>query len=669
MDEIRKRSRRLIRYLAGAAVLNAPFALCHPGGLFRDGPLLDVAPLRSLAIAAVLFLLPGVPLVGAMIGRGWLRRFELLPAMAASLAVFVTALAAVHIAGVSLEGAIAWNVTWGLTNLALLLNVVLGGPATWGLSPRDTNWQIAVPLFAAAYAAFFYAATQVVPPMQDQDCDIQGPGYALLTRFEPEVVNDRKLLHYFAHPLLLNYYVGGSFLYHGELDYLARFEAATDRVRRAEAGEAIEPVVAEFDRFPDTRVARPAGDPEPGAKRHEIVGVRGGNYRIHPALPAYEGRHDVAELPVRELEVLILWDDYECDPRRLETRTPNVFLSALTVAILGTWIRRCGGRWWLALLVPVVYATSPEVFVRSSYGGYFAISMFALVQMLQAIERWAGERRVGDCRIAARGHCLLAGAFAAVVNNKLVLLPAAVGLWQFVRLSDERVTKRFARAAGHPVVLGFGAATAAFCLYGLAISPGDFLSDAVRIHLVDRITHHHPFGFGNYPSVPGLWLEFWQHTGYVLLPLGLTALGALCVRRDAAHDSIHAATGESRLPGLYSTAGLWAVWAVAVAVAFSLIDWRQTKHLMPLMLPLLLGPVRWVLPQPAKCGGSRGATEQESKRRTSHAAPPHTPPLPRSLAPPLLVLLVLMTGLLLWNLGTLGHLLDDFHAFTVTPDW
>jgi len=623
-----------VRYVAGAVVLNVPFVFCHPGWTLIDAPLV-----RSLAVGAVLFLVPGLPWVGLVVRRGWLPRSGLLWVMAASFAVFAVVLLAVNVAGIALTGSVAWNGTWIFTNAAILLGALLGGPPAWGIRFRETNRRLTVPIFIVAYAAFYVGATDVVPPMVDHDLDIQGPGYSLLTRFEPEVVNDRNLLHYFAHPLLLNAYEAGSFLYFDQLDYLARFEAATDRARRAESGEPIEPVVREFYRFADTRVARRPDGPQEGRTRHEVVDVQEGNYLVYPPLPQYGDQVQVTELPVRELEVLILYDDYERDPRRLPTRTPNIFLAALTVALLGGWIDRRTGRWWLALLVSAAYATGPEVFVRSSYGGYFAISMFALMQMLLAV-----ERRMTDRSRAAWWQSFLAGVFAGLCNNKLILLPAALIVWQFFRDAQGGLRKRVVRSLGQPVVLGFVAATAAFCVYGLVISPGDFWADFVQIHMINRLTHHNPFGHTGYPlpfwrigDRNGLWQELWEHSGYLLLPLGIAAVAWLCRMKpgnghikpgndDKGHDGV--TLGWRGMPGL------WTVWMLFTAVAFTWVDYRQTKHLMPLMLPLHLAPARWAL-----------------TRRVL-----------------LVAVSILFAWLLLWNLTALRALAADFYSLPITPD-
>ena len=119
------------RYLLWTVALNLPFAVCHPAGPIIAEPLL-----RSLAINLVLFVLPGLPLTGAMIGCGWLKRWSWMWVVSLSLAVFLGVLVAGHLLGLAVEGSPFWNATWIITNLAAGLNVLAGGEPAWGMRLR-----------------------------------------------------------------------------------------------------------------------------------------------------------------------------------------------------------------------------------------------------------------------------------------------------------------------------------------------------------------------------------------------------------------------------------------------------------------------------------------------------------------------------------------------------
>jgi hypothetical protein len=268
--------------------------------------------------------------------------------------------------------------------------------------------------------------------------------------------------------------------------------------------------------------------------------------------------------------------------------------------------------------------------VRSSYGGYFSIGQFALLGMLVAI-----EARSSRNDRAATMACLVASAFAALADHKLILLPVAVVVWEWLRLGKSWTVPRAVRASLHPVVVGFAGGTAMFWAYGLLVSPSAFWMDHVRHHLVDRALNINAraMNLSRYPDVWTLWVEFWEHTGYLLLPLGTTALTLLCYGRFAS-PARPDHTGDAE--GWRSTAGLWAIFAVVIVGAFSVVDWRQTKHLMPLILVLFLALAR-------VAGAGRI---------------------------PLIIVAVVMAALFAWNVQTLYSISDNpFVLMRKVPEW
>ena len=522
------------------AALNLPFLLCHPRSPLVTDPLV-----RSAAIDAVLFLVPGLPLASLLARSRGMGRPPLLLILLSSMATFVGVLIALRLAHVPVAADTAWDFTWALTNAAALLDAKVGGPLLHG-------WRLERPLlsgllFLGAFGAFHVGAVRVVPATEDHDFELQGTVHALLTSLEPRFYTTRGTTHYFAHPPLAHLYVAGSFLY--------------------------------YDRWRELGLY----DPPPAASPPDLD-RQYANYVEHPY--------------------------------RLETRTPNVFLSALTVARLGGLVAMTATGPVFASLLALAYIFCPEVFVRSSYGGYFAIGNFILMEIVRAEE---GRERASA---SAALPCLLAGAFAALADHKLMVVVAALILWEGLRGPSASPTEKAKRALRHPTLIGFVAGTAIFWLYGLAISPRSFWIDHVHQHLVDRIIHRETWNvaeLGGYPGVPALWLEFARDTGWLLLPLALASFAVLG-RRTAVWRG---------------TAGFWLAWTAVTAVAFSLVDWRQTKHLVILMLPLYLAP-------------ARAAAEGRAIRLT--------------IAVVLVVLLAL-------NLRTLAALASDFGALVKSPEW
>ena len=315
--------------LATAAVgLNLPFLFCHPAW-----PLVTIPAIRAFAVALVLLILPGWPLVAALVRRGWLARESPIAMIAISMSLFALLIAALHMAGIAPRPATLWNATWIIANLGMLVACCSRHtPCACYLS-----W---FSIFAVTFLVYAQAATSIVPHMDDHDYETQGTAYGLVHDLVPKLLTDRHTTYYFAHPPLLHACVAGSFLYWNELDDLQRYEAAWKRNQAAAEGRLTERPLDEFWRLPDGQLtAKPpatsiAAPDSELPTRHRIVGIEGSNYLVEPPLP---GRSEELlavngpENSVNNVEVQLLEDAYHHDPHALATRTPNIFFAALTV--------------------------------------------------------------------------------------------------------------------------------------------------------------------------------------------------------------------------------------------------------------------------------------------------------------------------------------------------
>lgn len=553
------------------AGVNLVFAAFHPW-LGLPWP----AVVMSLAINAVLFVVPAAGW-GAVAGpASRALGMRVLRALAVSTGVFFAALLIIRMTGRTPTPVLAWNILWVLTNLGFVVSALARRPIAVRRSLAWWETALGGGIFLACYAVYFTAAI-LTPAQVDHDLEVQGTGYGLVTRFEPLLLTDRGTAYYFAHPPLLHFYVGGSFLLYGALPDLAAFDQASQRARAALASSS--------------GVAT--------ARRSEADPV----------------------------DLQAIYDHFAANPHKLETRTPNVFFASATVALLGLWATRLARRWWLGLLVAVAYASNPEVFVRSSYGGYFAIGGLTAALMLLAAERW---KRWPTRRTSVAS--VMAGWLSAVSDHKLVLLPAALEMCRLagrvvpsLAVRDERGTPGWrAWWSLHPVSIGFSGGLVAFWAFGLAWAPLTFLRDHFHDHLLDRITHENPLGYSTYPSAVGLWTEFASHTALVVIPLGVLLLLV---------DTWQAPRRGRRRAGAFR--GLWLVWTLVTGVAFTVVDWRMTKHLVPMLLPLHLGLT------PAS-GMPRWRT---------------------------VLSVAVLGGVVLWNVNALVSLTRNFASFAVTPGW
>ncbi|HEX5045351.1 MAG TPA: hypothetical protein VFV75_20820, partial [Candidatus Polarisedimenticolaceae bacterium] len=79
--------------------------------------------------------------------------------------------------------------------------------------------------------------------------------------------------------------------------------------------------------------------------------------------------------------------------------------------------------------------------------------------------------------------------------------------------------------------------------------------------------------------------EFNAHTGYLFVPLAVLALAFWFFRRE---DGPGFATS---LPALL------AAWFLTGAVLYTLTDWRQTKHLMNQLTPMVVAAIALLAPR------------------------------------------------------------------------
>ena len=304
-------------------------------------------------------------------------------------------------------------------------------------------------------------------------------------------------------------------------------------------------------------------------------------------------------------------------PALVGTRAPSAFFAALILALLFDLVARlpvgAPGAW----LACAVYVTAPETIVRSAYAGYFGETVFA---MLAAVAVFAEEG------LPRAGAWLLAsGALMALLDHKTVLLVMAVAAWYGARalVARERLEPRAVA-----LTLGFAAGTLAWWSYGFWVSARVFVRDHLRAHIAHRILLNdvrfaHDTVNHYAPSIPEVWREFAAHTGWALVPVALVA-------------TIHALV-RPRNERLV----LLALWASSGALAYSLVDWRQTKHLMNGLVPMTALAVALAAPSVRAAGSSAARAAR-------------------------VVLLALLAAGTLVNLATDARLLRDFTSLTIS---
>ncbi len=504
--------------LGAALVLNLPYLLA----LFAIGHLPPFA--QALVVGAIIFLLPGLPWAARAPADGVVMLFRVvLISLAAALAAWL-----ILLPWPGPTSRVSFILLLALfTNIGLFLHA--GRLANIAAPFRSTAGAAVLLVAALFYAQTYLGAAHFVPALEDQDMETQGTAYGLIHEATPTMVTNRDTNYFFAHPLLLHFWIGESALISDDLEKL-RYHHDTAR-----------------------------------------VGDRG------PELSAQWERN---------------FERFDSEPVLLPTRTPNIFLSAFTIIAMGFLVLRLTGSTVAAIGAGLLYMTMPEIYVRSSYGGYLAITNFLLVVgaylYLEAASLFPARADAPLRRPVGR-WVFAAGFLGGWADQKAVLLPMAAPVHAGLRiLLDGTLSLKQGFAAmvarvwtsrdfitASLLVFGFVTGWSLFALYGLAIAPSDFFADHIYSHIAARI--YDPASalqatvtqIDWYPSITGLWLEFANHTGWPVIFLMFIAAAWAA-------------------PRIRNAEGFFLIWALIGAIGFSLVDWRQTKHLAHILPALVI---------------------------------------------------------------------------------
>ena len=433
------------------------------------------------------------------------------------------------------------------------------------------NGRGAAAVAVAGFLAASCAGLWLVPPLEDHDMEIRGTAWGLLTERKPWFLTNREQWLPMAHPLLFHVQVAQSLVFTGEIEATRRsYESAREAER------------ASRDGMPFDSTERWRQD--------------------HAAFVA--------------------------EPALAGTRAPSAVFAGLALALLFDLVSRLARSRSAGFAACVLYACAPETIVRAAYAGYFAPAVFWMLVAAGLFSSSDGVPRAGECRTDDLGWFAAAGGLLAWTDHKtvaLILGTTAWFGWRALRDAGSWVPRSLAKAVDLRAVAlgaGFTAATLAWWGYGLATDRHAFVEDHLRKHVIHRaLMDDIRLGSSQERYAPGigtLWREFSDHTGWFLLPVGLCGIVVWLRRRPARGDA----------------PAVLAVWALSIAVVFSVTDWRQTKHLMNALAPWVAAAV--VFAWTARSRGVRAAA---------------------------VAALILVLG---WNAATDVALLRDFRSLTIT---
>jgi hypothetical protein len=306
--------------------------------------------LNGLAAAALMAVVTGLGYAALFVPSGP-ARLALAPLL--SFGALAVVFAALRLLGVT--------PTAGATALGLAIAGALPLARRRQEGPALVPWT-AMGSATLALLALVGFALRVVPPLDDQDLEVQATASGLARNGTPATVTDRGTTRFFAHPPLLHVFVAGSFALSGRLDRMSGAEALAERARAR--GPFVEPTPDEYP-------------------------------------PRY---YDLWQELLRR---------FFTEPQLWPTRQVNVLLAAIVVGWLAEVAAAVSGHAAAGVAAALVMASFPEFLIRGSYGGYFAVATFTTVALLALFEARPGWT------VAA------ASALAALSDQKGLLAPVA----------------------------------------------------------------------------------------------------------------------------------------------------------------------------------------------------------------------------------------------------
>lgn len=311
--------------------------------------------LHGLAAAALVTLVTGLCWTGLTGSRGAGR---IAMALGLSSACLLLVFIALRMAG------------RGPTPLALA-----GGLAVLGAAPLPflrgrgflaVPWASILVALPAAAALLWFAAF-VVPPLEDQDMEMQATAHSLAMRQTPRTLTNRSTAYYFAHPPLLHVWQAGTFALSGRLSRVAYYDEAGRRASRAPFVEP--PADAPLSRRPHYEEWKP------------------------------------------------LLRRFLAEPQLWPARQVNVLLAALAAGALAALAASLTASTAAGLALGTLFVTFPETLVRGAYGGYFAATALIALVVLACLDEERPARET-----------MLASGLAFLVDQKGLLVPAAWAL-------------------------------------------------------------------------------------------------------------------------------------------------------------------------------------------------------------------------------------------------
>lgn len=524
----------------------------------------------SLTINLIIFVLPG---------SGWIKVFFRKGVSDKVAVIFwiIFLSTVISIAGILIHLAFCVNITSlsqfiyliVITNIGILISKFsFSDKKELGFIKTFRNCFMVGFIFLAVYAGAYISSTYITPPLEDHDFERQATAYGLIKHLKPYLLTDRKTIFHFAHPPLMHFYSASTILFSDKLSRMKYYYDITlegDKLLRREfqAGEA-------FCLLDSSGIDTCA----------KIIGVQNGCLRFDAQLlakveidynrfmPVNNDILDVDTFRKAGLWRLIKkeYGYFRNRPYLLETRMPNFLFSALTALVFFYLVFHLTKSRGLSFLGTCVFFTLPQVFILSSGGLYIALTNFSLICLAYG---YIVFRTIGIFNKSLT--LFFIGLLSAWSNHVAIILPIAIIIREFLlQLRNLKIKVFFS----NPAVVGFISGTILFWIYGITIEAKTFFFDHIRYHLWDRIFHINSLGYGGYPSIAGLWKRFAYELGYPLF--------FLCVASSL--------FSLRQIKKIDARETVLSFWFLIGAIIFSLVDWRDSAHLVFIIPALVMAP-------------------------------------------------------------------------------
>jgi len=464
--------------------------------------------------------------------------------------------------------------------LAVITNIGLLIKRSYPRGPeKSETYKWVIPFFLIVYTAAYLLSTHVADqPFEDSDLDLQGTSYSLVNYLTPRMLTDRKTTYNFSHPLLPAFCAANTILLFDNIDNLKYyFDASIKAEKIADeepfVGQEIT-FVSSNGKIKEAQIMQVNGD----AVILDSQVIKDVKYAYRKTLPERTTFVDYNLIKKMRIwsEVRDSYKHFFHNPYLIATRSPQFLFTALSGLVLLLFLFKVTGSYLFSLIGSMFYLTVPEIFIAHSSTNYTAITSFVLIVAAYLYYTYVCDK---NGREKMKTPLFFSGFLCAIVNHKTIILFLAI-LVRDIIIGIKRQKKNgvFREVYKDYIFRGFVFGVAAYWLYGWAIDAHSFILDHFQYHMLNRILHRNPFGYVGYFSISELWFAYSSNLGkpFFWIALFATAYYLRYLFKKSRNESI------------------LSLWFIIGAVVFTLIDFRQTVHLMYATPALVVLAIKWI---------------------------------------------------------------------------